>query len=1505
MDSNKKSSMGTSRIKLIGTCLVFLIGVQCAWAAVPVPQLTTLSIGDHSFTANWSFDGIEANYCEEYPEFELLYTKRGNPWRDASQVSPGNPNDAGSGAYEITDMSRRSFTVGQSSIGRRGTGQEPVTLDNDSIYDVLIRVFTYDPDTRSCEWSDDSAIFSVTPTLQVPHAPDGLTATPGAQRILLTWVLPTNTSQINNVQVRYKLRTASAWGGWANLPPSSTSQLVTGLTDHSEYRFEVRAVNSAGDGAAATIDAIPSTVLADAPTRLEATPTDAQVTLNWVRPTNTLDIDNMQVRHKVKSATNWGAWVDLAATATQYTSTGLTSDVEYSFEVRASNSAGGGGVATIDSTPFIVVPAPVVTALTGGDRSLTVSWRWDPPSIVDCTVPWPLFEVRYRKSGEPWRFGNEVTASNPNNANSGVLFFSIEQRSSRIADGITVNRASPPGMFGVALENDSQYDVVLKTLSYHSLFGGSCHWSVDSEILSATTRLAVAQAPESLAATAGDTQVVLNWVVPMNTSEIDNMQVRYTEKSANNWGTWADLSGSATTHTVDGLTNGTEYTFAVRAVNGAGDGAVATVDATPVQAVLAAPTNLGAMPGDTRIRLNWTLPADAGAIDNMQVRHRQKSVTGWSDWTSLSESATSHTVDGLTNGTAYTFAVRAVNQTGDGAAATVDAIPTLAKPASPANLAATAGDTQVELGWELPVNTSQIGTMQVRHKLKTAQVWNAWSDLSATATSTIVTGLTNDSEYSFEVRASNDAGDGEVATVDATPVLATPDVPTNLMATAGNAQVVLGWTLPANTSEIDRVQVRHKVKAAERWGAWSDLPSTATTTTVTGLVNETEHTFAVRAVNNAGEGAAETVDATPTEAVLPAPEDLTAVAGDTTVDLSWTLPPDTPGIDIDRMQVRYKVKTGDEWGDWSDLSDTATTTTVTGLANDTEYTFAVRAMSEVGEGAVATADATPKLATPGAPSNLQARAGNTQVTLSWTLPANTSTIDMVQLRYSMKTARRIGRWIDLANTATEYTVTDLTNDIEYRFEVRALNQAGGGSATVNATPIEKDLLISDSMRAILPAVANVIGDQTLSSIRERIQGYQFNSGSGAGLRVAGDWNYSTGEWTPVQVDAEQFLLSNEFPNLVNSFNRSGTGSNFNDVSIWMGAERTSFKDGDSLLPYRGSVANLSFGIDTVFSDDMIGGIRLSRFKIEAEYERDRVSGSQRMYLTSVNPYFGLRLPKVTVWSFFGVGSGRFELIHSNATGRQTSDLLMNSAGVGASGELWRTGTTTANLTGEISLNELKVPQSGLIDELNVHAHRSRLLLELSQRYKMARGGLFEPSFEFGVVHDGGDGADSSSLELGAKVQYRSVSRRVLFSLSSYGLVERDDYREWGVKGAIEMKPLDHGRGLSFRLQPSYGAEVRDVERIWEPEDTRSAVDDDHYRPRLDAGLGYGFRIIRDQALLMPFSEMSLKEDEQTYRIGTRFRYGSAVELNLIGESVDSIDRDTPEHYIRFQGGIRF
>ena len=116
---------------------------------------------------------------------------------------------------------------------------------------------------------------------------------------------------------------------------------------------------------------------------------------------------------------------------------------------------------------------------------------------------------------------------------------------------------------------------------------------------------------------------------------------------------------------------------------------------------------------------------------------------------------------------------------------------------------------------------------------------------------------------------------------------------------------------------------------------------------------------------------------------------------------------------------------------------------------------------------------------PGPPKALTATAGDTQVTLEWSIPTNNG--DSAIIRYEYMHENKA--WTSTGGTGTSYTVTDLTNGQSYTFEVRAVNTQGAGpAARVTATPAAPGAGLAPADQAAFDSLA--VGKQIVNPVSD-------------------------------------------------------------------------------------------------------------------------------------------------------------------------------------------------------------------------------------------------------------------------------------------------------------------------------------------------------------------------------------------------------------------------------------
>ena len=517
-------------------------------------------------------------------------------------------------------------------------------------------------------------------------------------------------------------------------------------------------------------------------------------------------------------------------------------------------------------------------------------------------------------------------------------------------------------------------------------------WSVIKNDLTDTIAFTIGIKPEQptgLAARGLDGKVELTWTA------IDGVSGWQYEQDS---GSWTDISSfsDATSHTVTGLTNDTQYSFKLRAV--VESSTQTKVDGVASDAVTVTPSALKfstatiadqAYTSGTQIT-QLDLPVAVGGSGGAYTYWLTPSIppagitysntaltwTGTPTEAAARPPATYYWI--ATDGADYVWETFTVSVT--------------TKPEKPVNVAAQPGGASATLSW-LPgwgttkyVSHTAITKWQYRQSDDgtfdecgdtdndpntpdlTAECFKDIASSDKDTRSHEVTGLTNGTEYTFQVRAVNPAGDGaESDAVKVTP-RAAPAAPSDLAAEGGNHKLTLTWTHTATVDgwfvrEVDSDASIAPADTSADWSPWEPVTPTKSgndySYDLTKLVNGAQYWVQVRGAAGTTEvvyGTAATVSGTPVY-VVPTPTGLTAATGseEGTVTLSWDQAPD--GVQVTSYDYRVRVKDTTEWQEYG-VGPTAWEGTAEGakdqwvvdaLTGGTEYEFQVRLDTPYGE----------------------------------------------------------------------------------------------------------------------------------------------------------------------------------------------------------------------------------------------------------------------------------------------------------------------------------------------------------------------------------------------------------------------------------------------------------------------------------------------------------------------------------------------------------------------------
>jgi chitodextrinase len=330
--------------------------------------------------------------------------------------------------------------------------------------------------------------------------------------------------------------------------------------------------------------------------------------------------------------------------------------------------------------------------------------------------------------------------------------------------------------------------------------------------------------------------------------------------------TFAQIGTSTgTTFNNTGLTNATSYSYRVRATDAAGNlsgysntASATTVDTQPPTA----PSNLTATAaGGSQINLSWTASTDNVGVTQYLVERCQG--TGCTTFAQIGTSTgTTFNDTGLTPNTSYSYRIRATDAAGNlgpysNVASTTTQNPDTQPPTAPGGLTATAASgSQINLSWT--ASTDNVGVTQYLVERCQGTGCTTFAQIgTSTGTAFNDTGLTAGTSYSYQVRATDAAGNLSTYSNVASATTPAPDTqpptaPTNLTATAISAsQINLSWT--ASTDNVGVTQ--YLVERCQGAGCTTFAQigtSTGTTFNNTGLTAGTSYSYRVRATDAAG-----------------------------------------------------------------------------------------------------------------------------------------------------------------------------------------------------------------------------------------------------------------------------------------------------------------------------------------------------------------------------------------------------------------------------------------------------------------------------------------------------------------------------------------------------------------------------------------------------------------------------------------------------------------------------
>ncbi len=810
------------------------------------------------------------------------------------------------------------------------------------------------------------------------------TASPGATKYFL------DVSTVNNF--------ASFVGTYNNLDIGSvTSYSVnSGLAANTLYYYKLRASNTNGTSPDSNIGSVttappPPTVMAG------SSVTDASFTANWSTSTAAtkyfLDVSTVNNFSTFVNGYNNLDVGNVTSYAVNPVSPNLSANSVYYVRVRANNVNGtsvSSGNGTVTTAPAIPATSPASNI---SQTSFVANWTLSTAAT-----------------------GYFIDVATTSSFTAGTFVTGYSNLSLGNVNNLTVNTNLSCGL---------TYYYRVRATNANGTSGSS---SVISLIL------VPCDPTSSNASSIGQTNFTANWVAATGANNY------YMDVSTSNTFSplvtgYSNISvGNVTSYVVNtNLATGTTYYYRVRASNGSGttfsSGTISltTVPPNPVATSATSPTQ-------TTFTANWntSLSATSYRLD-VSTDNTFASGVVVSD---LTVAGLTSNVTGLTPGTTYHYRVRAVNGSGTSGNSNTTSITIV-----PPNPVSTNGSAPTASSFTANWNAALGATSYSLDYSTNSNLSSPITINNISVTNASIAGLSANTTYYYQVRASNSSGTSSNSNISSQLTLTLAPV-ANAASAISPSGFTANWatTTGANSYRLD---VASDNSFTTPVSGFSDLTVNTTSSGVTGLTAGNTYYYRVRAVNAAGPSANSNTISQITISPAPVAIDPTFITT-SSFTANWQAANGAASYRLDVSPDNFSTfVTG-----FNDLSVTFTSTSVTGLSEGITYQYRVRAVN-VG-GTSANSNSIAVVTVPPVPTAAAATSISTSgFTANWSLVSGATEylLDISSDNFSSY----LTGYINKSLATNSELVTGLQPNTTYQYRVRAKSSSGtsANSATIS------------------------------------------------------------------------------------------------------------------------------------------------------------------------------------------------------------------------------------------------------------------------------------------------------------------------------------------------------------------------------------------------------------------------------------------------------------------------